>query len=68
MVNEKLKTDWDHTANLMALNANINRGKGKKEFTSYDFHPYRKQRKKMGTIHDLKMFLPKNDPNKKATP
>lgn len=37
----KQASDWDHTANLMALIANCNRSPGKKPFYSYQFHPYR---------------------------
>lgn len=37
---EKEISSWNHTASLMALLANINKGKKGKQLTSLDFHPY----------------------------
>lgn len=41
MIDGKQKVDWNHTAALMTLTANVNRGKSSdKQFTPADFHPY----------------------------
>lgn len=44
MIDGKQKVDWNHTAALMTLTANINRGKSSdRKFTPADFHPYSEQ-------------------------
>ena len=40
MAEEKQKAGWWHTANLMALMANINRSKGQRPYKPADFHPF----------------------------
>ena len=46
-------------ANLMALLANIHRGKGKPAYRAEDFNPFVKRSKAKGSIHDFKAFLRK---------
>ena len=40
MAQGKSEQEWDHTAMLCSLLANINRGPKTKEFRLEDFHPY----------------------------
>ena len=57
--------NWNHTAAVMCLLANINREKKSKTFSLPDFHPFMKRR--MGTvidsktIHMLKVFVPEKN-------
>jgi hypothetical protein len=64
MTTAKRKEEWNHTATLMALIANVNRDpKGHKPFTPYDFHPLIKkdQTKPLDDISILKdVFVQKN--------
>lgn len=47
MAEGKQNSDWWHTANLLAMTANINRAKGKPAAKPADFHPFfRRQQKK----------------------
>lgn len=53
---------WDHTAELLAMTVNVNRGKGKSPISSNAIHPYRRRRGQReetipGTVQDLKVFL-----------
>ena len=62
MAESRNKSDWWHTASIMCLLANINRGKGKRPFTPNDFFPFGKTKKNKisltkDTISALKVFV-----------
>jgi hypothetical protein len=38
----RARAAWDHTAQLLAMAANVARGKGQKQYKPADFHPLRK--------------------------
>ncbi len=44
MLDEYQRQSWDHTAAIMTLLANINRGKGQPPVKIEEFHPYRKEK------------------------
>jgi hypothetical protein len=50
--------DWDHTASLMALLANVNSGKGK-TFSPSDFHPIDKKNKGVQSRKEAEDLLKK---------
>jgi len=39
MAKARMTEAWNHTADMMALLANINRPKGKKPYSRFHFHP-----------------------------
>ncbi len=52
---------WDHTAAMLSLTFNVNRGSKSKAAKVEDFHPYRKRRPKRMTVaelHSLKSLFP----------
>ena len=49
---------WDHTAPLLALLFNANRGKGVQPLTVEDIHPYRKKVRKRLTRESLRALKP----------
>lgn len=61
MSEARQKSDWAHTSNLLALLANIHRGKGQRPFKAADFDPYGGGGKKAKTgtidVHGLKAIL-----------
>lgn len=62
MTSANVTERWDHTAELLALIANANRDRKKKRspFSSADFHPFRKRKRRgipwtkenLGTIRE----------------
>jgi hypothetical protein len=45
MAEARVKNQWDHTSQLLALLANgLCRGKGQAAFTAEQFHPYRQKK------------------------
>ncbi|HBJ34224.1 MAG TPA: hypothetical protein DDZ51_05550 [Planctomycetaceae bacterium] len=62
MANAHATEAWDHTAAILALTFNVNRGPKSKSVSAADFHPYRqRKRPKMTveTLHAMKgMFEP----------
>ena len=55
MSDGKNDTDWNHTASMMTLLANINRDPKKHPaYTITDFHPMRTKKKEIGDIRLLK--------------
>lgn len=61
MSEARQKSDWAHTSNLLALLANIHRGKGQRPFRAADFDPYGggKKARPTGTVdvHGLRAIL-----------
>lgn len=45
MHDARSRSEWNHTASLMALLANANSGKGGRKFTVDDFHPFARRGK-----------------------
>jgi len=68
MTEARRRDQWDHTAALLAAQAEVNRDRKKrpKPFTPDDFHPLPDPRRKRrrpaekGDISMLKVFLPKH--------
>ena len=56
MVEKKQRVEWDRTASLMTLIANVNRGARSKAFGIHDFHPYIERPK--ASVDILRQFLP----------
>ena len=56
MAESKQREAWNHTAAVMALLANIHRGKGRSAYSPNDFNPFAPKKIK-GTIHDFKVLL-----------
>lgn len=54
MARGRIKNEWGHTASLMALICNVNRGAKQKAFTPEDFMP-RMEPKKDEIIHSTKL-------------
>ena len=44
MVDARRTEEWNHTASLMALAANINRGRNQRAFSALDFHPVHRRK------------------------
>lgn len=65
MVRGRQMADWWHTANILALLANVNRTKRQRAFTPSDFHPLVERERRRtngmritkGNISALKVFL-----------
>ena len=64
LANSRARADWWRTANLMALTANVNRGKRTRAFSPKDFFPFetagassRKIPLNKSTIDMLKVFV-----------
>lgn len=49
---------WGRVSFLIASIANIHRKKGRKPYTAANFNPFAKSQMQMGSIEDLKVFLP----------
>lgn len=62
MTNEVNRDRWDRAADLMALTANLHRGRRTRPFARKDFHPYLgaepKQSITKSQLHELKGLLP----------
>lgn len=56
MARGRERSEWNRTADLMALTANCHRGKGTRRYRRRDFHPLA-PRAKRGTVADLKEAL-----------
>ena len=54
----RLKNQWQHTSAILAMLANVNRGKNQKAFKADDFNPYKNdtfsKKAKVATKDDLK--------------
>jgi hypothetical protein len=73
MAEARVKHDWRQTANILALIANGHRDPKKKPtpWEPWDFCPLLQEEQPEplpGTIHDLKVFLPPDDPARRTTP
>lgn len=64
MATGRLESEWDRTAQIVAVMAELKRDSKKraKPYTAKEFNPYRSngsQAKAEGSIEDLKVFLPR---------
>lgn len=50
MATARMKHEWNQTADLMALLANVNRGKDMKPFNRSHFHPMEKRKRREGML------------------
>lgn len=72
MAETRLRSQWDHTSALMAIQAELNRDHKKRSqpFTFRDFHPYYAQAKDEPAVSGwdvLKSMYRKPKPNEGAT-